>query len=249
MTPGWTLEVDPGRDRGRPQLLDRVVDEHRDRHRRTARRFLRLDQAEVEQVVDDAREPVGLATTRSASGRATAGSSVAAIVSASSPSAPIGVLSSWLTLATKSRRTLSTRRASETSRDERDHAHGSLGVADGHGRSCSTCPGRAEELQLALAGLTQRARARSSASSAPATTASACRAARKRSRGRVADHLDAVGIDHHHGLSQLVEHGPEAVVLHGGGLGLPEGRGQRLFQRGVRGVAPLGAHELIRTDR
>ena len=40
----------------------------------------------------------------------------AAMVSASSPSAPIGVFNSWLTLATKSRRTLSTRRASDTSR-------------------------------------------------------------------------------------------------------------------------------------
>ena len=54
-------------------------------------------------------------TMRSASGRVTAGSLSAAIVSASTSSAPIGVLSSWLTLATKSRRTLSTRWTSDTS--------------------------------------------------------------------------------------------------------------------------------------
>ncbi len=54
--------------------------------------------------------------TRSASWLLTGESSPTAIVSASSDNAPIGVLSSWLTLATKSRRTLSTRRSSETSR-------------------------------------------------------------------------------------------------------------------------------------
>ena len=36
-------------------------DEQAHRHRRARRRFLRLDLAEVEQVVDDARQPVGFA--------------------------------------------------------------------------------------------------------------------------------------------------------------------------------------------
>ena len=52
---------------------------------------------------------------RSASRRPTAGSSSASSVSASRPSAPTGVLSSWLMLATKSRRTASSRRRSVTS--------------------------------------------------------------------------------------------------------------------------------------
>ena len=46
---------------------------------------------------------------------ATWGSGSETRVSASSPSAPIGVLSSWLTLATKSRRISSSRRRSEMS--------------------------------------------------------------------------------------------------------------------------------------
>ena len=94
-----------------------------DRHRLAARRLLGLDEAEVEQVVDDARRAGRLrATTRSASWRMTSASSSAAIVSASSASAPIGVLSSWLTLATKSRRTLSTRRGLGDVADEDDRA-------------------------------------------------------------------------------------------------------------------------------
>ncbi len=52
---------------------------------------------------------------RLASRWATVGSFSAARVSASSPMAPIGVLSSWLTLATKSRRISSRRRRSDTS--------------------------------------------------------------------------------------------------------------------------------------
>ena len=55
------------------------------------------------------------ASIRSARRSATAGSSSASSVSASSASAPTGVLSSWLMLATKSRRTASSRRRSVTS--------------------------------------------------------------------------------------------------------------------------------------
>ena len=58
--PGVHLQVDARRRRRRAQLIDRVVDEHFERHRRARRRFLGLDEAEVEQVVDDARQPLGL---------------------------------------------------------------------------------------------------------------------------------------------------------------------------------------------
>ena len=107
---------------------------------------------------------------------------------------------------------------------------------------CTHRPRRAEELQLALAGAHRGSAREISESSAPATTASECRAVAVALGGGVAEHLDAVGIEHKTACAQLVERGPEAVVLHGGGLGLPEGLGQRLFQRGVRGVAPLRAH-------
>ena len=59
-------------------------------------------------------------------------------------------MSSWLTFATKSRRTLSTRRASDTSREKRDGAHDLTVTTEGNERSWSTSRGRAEELQLAL---------------------------------------------------------------------------------------------------
>ena len=52
---------------------------------------------------------------RPASRLATSRSVSAISVSASSPSAPMGVFSSWLTLATKSRRTSSSRRRSDMS--------------------------------------------------------------------------------------------------------------------------------------
>ena len=69
----------------------------------------------VEQVIDDAADPEGLVVDApgQALGAPTSGSRASATnVSASRPSAPMGVLSSWLTLATKSRRTSSTRRLS-----------------------------------------------------------------------------------------------------------------------------------------
>ena len=55
-------------------------------------------------------------STRPARRRSISASSSPDMVSASSPRAPIGVFSSWLTLATKSRRMFSIRRASDTSR-------------------------------------------------------------------------------------------------------------------------------------
>ena len=44
----------------RAELVDRVVDEGFEQHRRPRWRFLGLDQAEVEQVVDDTAEALGL---------------------------------------------------------------------------------------------------------------------------------------------------------------------------------------------
>ncbi len=90
-------------------------------------------------------------TIRSASGRVTAGSDSAAIVSASSSIAPIGVLSSWLTLATKSRRTLSMRLISEMS-STNTAAPPRARRRAGPTRRCSNDPRRAEELQVALGG-------------------------------------------------------------------------------------------------
>ena len=57
----YDQELDAGDDRGRADAIDRFVHERVDRHRITDRRFLGLDQAEVEQVVDDAPEPLRLA--------------------------------------------------------------------------------------------------------------------------------------------------------------------------------------------
>ena len=76
-----------------------------------------LQPGQVDELADQPGQPVGLAP---ASGRRSAAPSPgrrppSSRASASSASAPTGVLSSWLTLATKSRRTASTRRASVTS--------------------------------------------------------------------------------------------------------------------------------------
>ena len=89
-------------------------------------------------------------TTRSASCCTTRGSSVAAIVSASRPSAPIGVFNSWLTLATKSRRTLSTRRRLRDVAGERDRAHDLAVAAQRERAQLEHLARRAVELELAL---------------------------------------------------------------------------------------------------
>ena len=85
-------------------------------HELARRRALRLEAREVEQVVDDPAHPEGLEVDALGEPRcATAGSRSTSSVSASRPSAPIGVFSSWLTFAMKSRRISSRRRRSETS--------------------------------------------------------------------------------------------------------------------------------------
>ncbi len=85
-------------------------------------------------------------------------SSPAAIVSASSDNAPIGVLSSWLTLATKSRRTLSTRRSSETSRTNATAPITRLRRHRGAVRTRSDLAGWTEQLELALRTLAPQRR-------------------------------------------------------------------------------------------
>ena len=80
-------------------------------------------------------------STRPARRRSISASSSPAIVSASSPRAPIGVLSSWLTLATKSRRMFSIRRASETSRRKAAPPIGRAPSSSGTARTWSTLRG------------------------------------------------------------------------------------------------------------
>ena len=77
-------------------------------------------------------------TSCSARRRTTSTSSAEAIVSARSPNAPSGVFSSWLTLATKSRRMLSTRRVSVTSWMSATAPRTSSPARSGRARSTST---------------------------------------------------------------------------------------------------------------
>ena len=127
----------------------------------------------------------------------------AAIVSASTASAPIGVRSSWLTLATKSRRMLSIRRASVTSRTNATAPLGDPSSRQRKRAQVQRLLRRAEQDELALRRLTERAWSRSSPI-ACAATASEWRAPLKRARGRVAhQHLAVISHDHHavgHGL-------------------------------------------------
>ena len=127
-------------------------------------------------------------TIRSASGRRHRRVVLAPrIVSASSPSAPIGVLSSWLTLATKSRRTLSiAAHLGDVVRRTRPRRADARGVADRHRRQVQHRAGRAEELQLALAALTASA-PRIEQRRARRPAASAWRAVAEPLGGRVAE--------------------------------------------------------------
>ena len=154
-------------------------------------------------------------------------SSVAAMVSASSPSAPIGVFSSWLTLATKSRRTLSTRRDSEMSRVKRDRAH-DFAVAPQRERRGAAAP--------AAAVRTAGARVPTCALSSASCSSSLDRVlgehltrarVREPARDRVAHDLAPDAIDDDDRIGRLVERG-EQPVLHGLGVRDP-----------ILGVAPL----------
>ena len=99
---------------GRPDALDGLGQHEVGGDRLVALgTLLALDAAEREQVVDGAADrSASSSSMRSASRSRTWASSSASTVSASRPRAPTGVLSSWLMLATKSRRTASSRRRS-----------------------------------------------------------------------------------------------------------------------------------------
>ena len=87
---------------------------------------------------------------RSASRRDTAGSSSSCMVSASRPSAPTGLLSSWLMLATKSRRMASSRRRSVTSSITATAPTTAVAVVERHGADQQRPPGRAVQLEVLL---------------------------------------------------------------------------------------------------
>ena len=185
-------------------------------------------------------------TIRSASGRVTAGSSSAARVSASTSSAPIGVLSSWLTLATKSRRTLSIRCTSDTSATNAATPSGRSIVPIGTAHRCTTARGGPNNCSSRSHRSPCNAR-ETSVSSAPATTRiGVARLAIALGRG-VAEDLDAIGIEHDDALTELVECGEELVAPLLGTLGLLEGGCHRVLQR--RLVAPLRTHDLAEPPR
>ncbi len=102
-------------------------------------------------------------TTRSARRSATSGSGSARSVSASRPMAPMGVFSSWLRLATKSRRMASTRRASVTSSVTTRAPPGR-----GRARHLDHPAGRAEEVEARARRPRPRRAPASSSSTTPA---------------------------------------------------------------------------------
>ena len=122
--------------------------------RGVGQRLVALQPGQVDQVLDQAGQP---GRPRAASARRTGGPPRGrrrrpSTASASSDSAPTGVFSSWLTLATKSRRTASTRRASVQVLDQHQHqprspagrpgrttARASPRPVPRRGRSSSTC--------------------------------------------------------------------------------------------------------------
>ena len=81
---------------------------------------------------------------------ATSASGSATSVSASRPSAPMGVLSSWLTLATKSRRISSSRRRSETSSMSAMTPRGRRPSSIWRARTCNVRRGRPVQIERAL---------------------------------------------------------------------------------------------------
>ena len=159
VTPGCDLEVDPGRDRGRPQLLDRVVDEHLERHRRRA---------------------TAPPASRSGSGRA--GRRRCGPRRSASLHHPLGERTRHRRVVLRGERLgqhlqRADRRLQLVAHvghevaahaldavhlgdvgDERGHSQRPLGVAERHGRADAPRPGGAEELQLAFAASPSSAR-------------------------------------------------------------------------------------------
>ena len=106
-----------------------------------------------------------------------------ASVSASRPSAPTGVFSSWLMLATKSRRTVSSRRRSDTSSTTTSTPDGPVLVGQRHGPHAEDPAGRAEQVELALGRPGRAGRRRPWSVMASSTSASLWRAARNEAAG------------------------------------------------------------------
>ena len=173
---------------------------------------------------------VASAAIRSASCWATAGSWTAARVSASTASAPTGVFSSWLTLATKSRRTVSIRRASVTSRTRPDRAD-AAGIGHERPRGHEEDLGRwAEQLELARALLAVAGPVEQLAQRAAGQRVGVTGIVEALGRTVAQDDL-APRVDHHDRIGDGV-HGlrePSPVQV-GGGIGI-----------GGAGVAELGA--------
>ena len=156
----------------------------------------------------------------------------AAIVSASTASAPIGVRSSWLTLATKSRRMLSIRRASVTSRTNATAPLGAPSCGSGNARRCSVWRGRPEENQLALGGLTEQRLVEQLADRLLGDRVGVARAA-EAARGRVAHEHLPVAPDDHHAVGHRVQRGREPVAVDAQAVGVG-------FELGEHRVDPLG---------
>ena len=116
-----------------------------------------------------------------------------ASVSASRPRAPTGVFSSWLMLATKSRRTASRRRRSVTSSMTTTAPTVRRSSSSGVAAITSDPPGRAEQVEGARMPSRPSSASASSSSMAASTRASPWRAAAKASATRVAEH-DLAGV-------------------------------------------------------
>ena len=128
------------------------------------------------------------------------------------PSAPIGVFSSWLTLATKSRRTLSTRRNSVMSRDERGRADGDAVAVQRHAAQQQGLAGRAEQQQLALLGDT-RTRLLEQLGQALLGQCGTVASGPEAFCGRVAEHFGPALVDHDDTTVERVEGVHEALAI------------------------------------
>ena len=172
---------------------------------------------------------------RRSAGRASGSSAAPSIASASSDSAPTGVFSSWPTLATKSRRTASTRRVSVTSCSTR-----ATGPASGRcrcpaGTPCTPIRRAPEPARLPGSRTSARRLAgahgpgRSSISSG--TSSRVPRTMPSAAGGRVGQQHRVVGVDEHDGRVHEVEQPAASARL---------GQRGRRRRGGRRRPAPTG---------
>ena len=190
----------------------RLRDEQPDRHRCPRRRLLRLDRAEVEQVVDDARQPVGLAHD------------------------PIGeplhdrdVVGRGHRLGEQPERAdrrleLVTHVRDEVAPDaldpprlrdvagERDRADDLAVAAQRERAQLQHLAGRAVELELALGAVTRSSASCTSSAIASSASTSPVRAPAKRRADRVAHDLTADAVDDDDRVARLVERGQQPVL-------------------------------------